>query len=312
MSAISVNVDNFTRAESDRMFAGIAQQAGGVGKWNHLRTPTPVDQQTIIRMNRDTLYSMAVLDLTGGATLTVPDGAGRYVTVMVIDQDHYVSRTFSEPGTYELTTAEFGTEYVALLARVLIDPEDAEDVAIVNALQDALVIDGGTARPFEMPDYDVASLDATRSALLELGKWLGGSERMFGKRGEVDPTRHLIGTAMGWGGLPVEQAVYVNVTPELPVGEYTLTVQEVPVDGFWSISLYNGAGYFQDNPQGVYSVNSVVAKSNEDGSVTVRFGGGAGEANTLPIMEGWNYVVRLYRPRAEILDGSWKFPSIEA
>ena len=31
----------------------------------------------------------------------------------------------------------------------------------------------------------------------------------------------------------------------------------------------------------------------------------------IPIMDGWNYVVRLYRPRAEILDGSWTFPSIE-
>ena len=30
--------------------------------------------------------------------------------------------------------------------------------------------------------------------------------------------------------------------------------------------------------------------------------------NCLPTMPGWNYMVRLYRPRAEILDGSWKFP----
>jgi hypothetical protein len=25
-------------------------------------------------------------------------------------------------------------------------------------------------------------------------------------------------------------------------------------------------------------------------------------------MPGWNYIVRLYRPRAQILDGTWKFP----
>ena len=31
-------------------------------------------------------------------------------------------------------------------------------------------------------------------------------------------------------------------------------------------------------------------------------------ANCLPIMKGWNYTVRLYRPRQEILDGTWKFP----
>jgi len=26
-------------------------------------------------------------------------------------------------------------------------------------------------------------------------------------------------------------------------------------------------------------------------------------------MPGWNYIVRLYRPRGEILDGSWKLPA---
>ena len=35
------------------------------------------------------------------------------------------------------------------------------------------------------------------------------------------------------------------------------------------------------------------------------------KTHCLPIMEGWNYAVRLYRPRPEILDGSWKFPSAE-
>jgi hypothetical protein len=29
-------------------------------------------------------------------------------------------------------------------------------------------------------------------------------------------------------------------------------------------------------------------------------------------MDGWNYIVRLYRPGPAILDGSWTFPSAEA
>jgi hypothetical protein len=28
-------------------------------------------------------------------------------------------------------------------------------------------------------------------------------------------------------------------------------------------------------------------------------------------MPGWNYIVRLYRPRAEILDGRWTFPEAQ-
>ena len=44
--------------------------------------------------------------------------------------------------------------------------------------------------------------------------------------------------------------------------------------------------------------------------MTISFGGCDGDRpNCLPIMEGWNYAVRLYRPRPEILSGSWTFPS---
>ena len=44
-------------------------------------------------------------------------------------------------------------------------------------------------------------------------------------------------------------------------------------------------------------------------SVDIQFGGCDGKAmNCIPITPGWNYIVRLYRPRAEILNGSWKFP----
>src|SRR5690242_2848268 len=92
MREIVVNVDNFARAETDRMFAGLQRDAGGVNAFRHNRTPAPVDQQTVIRMNRDTLYSFAVVDLTGGATLTVPDASERYLSVMVVNEDHYVNR----------------------------------------------------------------------------------------------------------------------------------------------------------------------------------------------------------------------------
>jgi hypothetical protein len=47
----------------------------------------------------------------------------------------------------------------------------------------------------------------------------------------------------------------------------------VPVDGFWSISLYNADGFFQANDRGTYSVNNITATPNDDCSVTVQFGG---------------------------------------
>jgi hypothetical protein len=136
-------------------------------------------------------------------------------------------------------------------------------------------------------------------------------DHAFGARDDVDPVRHLLGTAAGWGGLPDREAQYMSVEPRVPVGEYTLTVRDVPVDGFWSISVYNADGYFEPNDRNAYSVNNVTAKPNDDGSVSVNFGGDDDDPNLIPITEGWNYTVRLYRPKQEVRDGSWTFPEIE-
>ena len=309
--AVPVNVDNFVRAESDRMFTSFVVEAGGVNLLQHRRAPTPVDEQPVIRMNRDTLYSAAVVDISGGATLTMPEAAGRYISVMVVNQDHYINRIFHEAGEHELTVEEFDTPWVAVAARVLVDPANHEDVAEVNALQDRLAVDAASANPFVQADYDTAGLDATRKTLLELARGLSGFDHAFGSKGEVDPVRHLLGTAAGWGGLPDREARYIGVEPRLPVGEYRLTVRDVPVDGFWSISVYNADGFFEPNSRNAYSVNNLTAERNDDDSVTVHFGGDDDRPNLIPIVDGWNYTVRLYRPRAEVLDGSWRFPQIE-
>ena len=139
--------------------------------------------------------------------------------------------------------------------------------------------------------------------------------RAAGRRNEVDPVRHLIVTATGWGLNPDKDAIYLNVTPSKNDGTtiYKLNVKDVPVDGFWSISVYNAEGYFEPNNLNAYSLNNITAKKSADGSVAIQFGGCDGKIpNCLPIMQGWNYMVRLYRPRAEILDGKWKFPEAQS
>jgi hypothetical protein len=306
---VTVTVENFVRAETDRMFASFQHDAGGVNRLHHNRAPTPVEHQPVIRMNRDTLYSAAIVDISEAATVVVPDGGDRYVSVMVVNQDHYINRILHEPGEHRLTVDEFDSPWVAVAARILVDPADPDDVAAVNALQDQLAIEVGSAKPFELPDYDRASFDATRAAVLGLAKHLATFDRAFGAAGDVDPIRHLVGTAAGWGGLPDREARYIGVEPRRPVGEYELTVRDVPVDGFWSISVYNADGFFEPNERDAYSINNLTATPNDDGSVTVRFGGDG--PNSLPITDGWNYTVRLYLPRAEILDGSWTFPGLE-
>jgi hypothetical protein len=309
--AIRVNVDNFARAESDRMFHDLQQQSGGVNRFVHNREPAAIDNQTVIRLNRDTLYSFAVVDLAEGATLTLPEHGDRYLSAMVVSEDHYVEAVFHDPGSYELTGDQLGARYAVVAVRTLVDPVDPADLAEVARIQDQIGLTSNSADPFEYPEYDTVSFDETRNALLALARDLVDFDRMFGTRDEVDPVRHLIGTAAGWGGLPTSEATYIGVDPRLPVGQYELTVGEVPVDGFWSISVYNAEGYFEPNARDSYTVNNITGVKNADGSTTVRFGDYPPEVpNAIPITEGWNYLVRLYRPRPEILDGSWVFPGI--
>ena len=88
--------------------------------------------------------------------------------------------------------------------------------------------------------------------------------------------------------------------------------EDVPVDGFWSISVYNAEGRFVKNEFEAYTLNNVTAKKGGDGSVMIQFGGCYGNVeNCLPITKDWNYMVRLFRPRAEILNGTWKFPEAQ-
>ena len=55
-----VTVESFVRAETNRMLANLMAASGGINLVRHNRMPTPLDQQTVVRMNRDTLYSFAV------------------------------------------------------------------------------------------------------------------------------------------------------------------------------------------------------------------------------------------------------------
>jgi len=311
MTAIPVNVQNFNRAETDLMFSRLALPHG-VGQWNHTLEVTPLDDQPVIRQNRDTLYSMTILDVREDVTLTLPDSGGRYISAFVINQDHYGQAILSEPSDHVLTRELVGTDYAGVIVRILVDPTDADDVAEVNRLQKALRLTGGGSGNYPMPDYDEAAHTETRSAILELARGVSKYDHAFGTQDEVDPILHLLGTASGWGGLPEYEATYISVDENLPVDEYRLRLKDIPVDAFWSVSLYNAAGYFEENSLGVNSINSLTATPDADGGVTIRFGVHLDDAaNALPIMPGWNYVLRLYRPHPAVLEGSWAAPRPE-
>ena len=304
-----VTADNFNRAETD-LYLGRFVKGGRIGTLSH-RRELYLNDSPVVRPNRDTLYSFAAFDFNAGPVIiTLPDAGNRFMSIQVIDEDDYTHAVYYGAGRYRMTREELGTRYGLLGIRILVNPQDPGDMKQVYALQDAIKVEQKSSRKFEVPNFDPISQKRVSDALLVLGTTIPDAKRMFGSRSEVDPVRHLIGSAILWGGLPEKDAIYLNVTPDNNDGAtvFKLNVPEVPVDGFWSITVYNAKGYFELNQCNAYAVNSLTAKKNADGSVAVQFGGCDGQIpNCLPTTPGWNYMVRLFHPRAEVLNGRWKF-----
>lgn len=310
-SAVKVSTDNFIRAESD-LYLGHLVADGDLGQFTHFRELTPLDRQLVVRQNRDTLYSAAVFDLDAApVTITMPDSGSRFMSAQVITEDHYVPEVAYGQARLRLDRESIGTRYALVAIRILVNPNDPADVEAVHALQDQITVEQASVGAFEIPAWDPQSQKAVRDALVALAAMLPDTRGMFGTPESTDPVRHLIGSASAWGGNPESDALYLNVVPERNDGTtvHRIMIRDVPVDGFWSVTVYDADGYFRPNPQNAYSLNDVTALPAPDGAVVVQFGGCDGQTpNCLPITPGWNYMVRLYRPRAAILNGEWTFP----
>lgn len=93
--------------------------------------------------------------------------------------------------------------------------------------------------------------------------------------------------------------------------------QEPPVEGFWSLTLYNKHHFFHPNDLGRYSLGTKnkALQRNADGSLTLYAGatspGADKESNWLPAPEGpFSLYIRAYWGKQGILDGSWQPPAI--
>jgi len=310
---IQVTWENYTRAESDTYFQRYVD-LGGFGQFYHHRNLIPIDEQNVIQMNRDTLYSAGVFDLTEPVTVTKPETGDRYQLMIVINQNHYVSLSSTAAGEFTLTQDEIGTQYCMVAFRTFVDPNDPDDVEAAQSIQDEITARQASAvTTFDVPNWDQQSLEEIRNALITVGKTMNDTRDTYGEADEVDPVKHLLGTAVAWGGMPESVTLFLFRVPERNDGEtpYTLTVEDVPVDGFWSVSVYNSGKYFEENEYNAYSINNVTAERDDDGSVTIHFGGDPDQPNFIYTPDGWNYTVRLYGPRESILNGSYQFPEAQ-
>lgn len=309
---IVVTPETYIRAETDVAFADFQRRADGMINTNaFVREPTLLDDQPVIRMNRDTLYGSVVIDTEGGATITVPKAEdGRYISVLVLDNDHYAPAVYYEPGTYDLPT---DTRYVTLLYRVqLLDYSNPDDVVTANALQDQFVVQVNSAVTFQSPQWDVDSMLALRSKYeVEFKKFSQFEPDWMGPRGEVnEETRHLA-AAGAWGLFPSKDAVYINYAgPPDPGKCYTATYETPQTEAFWSITVYGDDGFMKSDNN---VINDRNVTPNDDGTFTAFFGSEAAcgaKINRVDISDGWNFLLRIYRPGPAILSGEYTLPDV--
>ena len=310
-----VTVENFERAETDRTMKDYVD-LGGFGKFYHTRLPSPLDAQKVVRLNLDTLYSFGVFDLTTPVTITLPDSGDRFMSALIINQDHSMLPVQYAPAEFTLTQEQMGTRYVIIALRTFMAATDKEDIAKANALQDQVQVSQTDVGSFEVPEWDMASLLKIRGALAVLASTVSDTRGFFGDRSKIDPLQFKMGTAAGWGGNPKEGAIYFSHSPAQNDGttRYTVTVSHVPLEdkGFWSITVYGEDNYLKPNETNRNALNNVTAEKNADGSITINAGGCEdGRINCIPITPGWNYVARVYRPKSEVVSGEWVFPEMQ-
>ena len=213
------------------------------------------------------------------------------------------------------------TRYVCTLIRIFVDPNNATDVLEANRLQDAVTVSQASVGNWTWADWNTTSLFAVRNAIAGLAPFMEPYTQFNGYRGQIDETLHYIGTATGWGGNPAEEAVYYIIfPPELTnINQvYYIDIDSpssIPIGetGFWSVTVYNSAGYLQFNNASSYVVNSVTAKTESNGSIRVYLSNTRADymKNWIYIFPGWNYCVRLYLPQTPILTNTWTFPALQ-
>ena len=316
-NGMTTTAENYPTLETARQLL-IAQERAAVNEFTHNRKLTPTDEQPVVRMNRDSYYSFAVVDVSAGASLTIPPvPEGKYVSVQPVTMDHRIQPMSYGSGTFELGT-HFGS-HMYLIIRLDSTLSQAE----ASAIQDGMSIAATSSQPFTAPPVNKESFEAVelalRKKLMDLIALDGGNvvTGMFtaptdDSRGLYDFDKYTVGAAVGWGGAQLRDNLYES-SPNFPAeGCYSATFEDPGNGAFWSVTVYDQNGFMFDD---IANMSSDFATANEDGTFTVNMGCGDDAINNMPIVNEtgvFNFIVRHYIPSDRVrFDGYRLMPLFE-
>ncbi|MCX7546327.1 DUF1254 domain-containing protein [Xanthomarina sp. F1114] len=296
--SIPVTKDNYVAAETNLYFEKQAKKSP-INTFTHDDVVTQ-ENQYIIRSNRDVVYSSAIVDISEGATFTVPPG-NSYQIIQVIDENHYTPMIISPGETKTITPKDVtsGT-WIYAFARTQI----TNDMDASVARQKALKIEAKSARPFVGKDFNEAEIVSLREKMV--AEYMAGKVKIIEHKSfvkspkEADPTSHLYAAAVGWGGLPSYNAQYLPTTNgqgKTTCQSYSIPKPDLDWDkgGFFSFSTYSSEGWIVEDNFYVGSANM-----QDDGDNFTIFINCPDKKNSVTVQEGWTGVLRFYLPNDEM------------
>lgn len=310
-------VDNYAVYETSRQYLK-NQELVGVNTFRHKRELTPTDEQDVVRMNRDTYYSMAVINVSKGATVTLPEiPEGKYMSMEVITEDHRIQPMQYGSGTFDLSTHIGDHVYVI----IRIDATFTKDE--VHKIQDQMSIDAKAEGEFTAMQVDEKSFEEVETSLKkEMPTILkrDGAQATFGmftspedaSKEMFTKEKYAVGAAIGWGGAQLEDNIY-EISGNFPTDTcHQVTFEDPKNQAFWSVTVYNKQGFMFDD---VANVSSNTADKNADGTYTLSFGCGDGAVNNIKTENdsgAFNLGFRHYIPSQKVRDGFRVLPSVKA
>lgn len=300
-------------AESARQMLETQKKAGGVNRFEHLSQLTPTNMQPVVRMNRDAYYSKGVIDVSKGASITLPKVAkGRYLSMQPVTLDHRPQAMSYGGGKYELATHKGDHIIVIIRLDSNFSPEQ------VKQLQQKIIINANSNKKFQSPAVQKESFyrveNQLKANILKLMKEEGPvelSRTLFSSptdetRSYYKPEKNQTAAAIGWGGALAKDNIY-ETSPNYPAeGCYQMTFDDPKNRDFWSITVYNKQGFmFDDNA----NTNSYMATPNKNGTYTISLGCSADSPNSIPITNDsgvFSITVRHYGPSEQVIKKGYR------